>query len=198
MEILNYQFDMEQEQITIDFLRERYHLENQEEEWLIGIWTFLTAVVKPQAAVCYGKERVTCAVTLGRSYDKLCDVVAEGKNLMLSYLMDCFGMELLSRSYERLNEAVKEKKGAYMGTFVFVEDVEKELTEEGRQVCTSVDIVNRKGMLYPLKSVIFTACYEKEQGKSRCQDCRQCENVNCSFRSEGVPNSYGICLFYRQ
>ena len=69
-----------------------------------------------------------------------------------------------------------------------------------------------KGMLRPLKSVIFTAEYRDKREESGCHDCDKCDNLTCTFRqiitknvrktrevnvdAKSVAYSYGISQIF--
>ena len=133
----------------------------------------------------YEESGVICVVTLGERFDKLSDVVSD--NLLLSYCIECVGMELLSKAYERVNQYVYEERKMWLANYQFLqtEDIKK-----GLDAVKTTSVTWKKGMLRPAKSVVLRADYVEDRGKSGCEHCSQCGNVNCVFRKQTInPNN---------
>lgn len=212
----HYTFSIGSDEIVIKNFIKRYHFDETNMELIRSTGIFLAGVITINAAICYEQERVVCGVTLGKHYDELESLVEESGNLLLCYCMECFGMEFLSRAYKKMNEVVFEEKGKWMGNYHFLdweseEDSGKQkndntfphflenggVPETVAKVLKASNISWQKGMLYPLKSVIFTAEYKTDKAESGCHDCSQCGNTTCSFRErikpgEKVRNSVAV------
>lgn len=179
-EIFSFSIGYEEMEIK-DFIN-RYHFDEKDKELVVSAGYFITELIRVKAEICYFPEKVVCAVTLGTVFDQIAELTAG--HLLLSYCVDCYGMELLSKSYEKLNEFVFQKKGKWIGAYRFLgEENEKEL-EHALKGLDGISIVWEKGMLHPLKSVVFVAEYKEKREESGCDDCRQCGNVTCSFRKK--------------
>ena len=101
---------------------------------------------------------------------------------MLAYAMECFGMEYLSKSYEKLNEIVLTETGKWMGIYRFLGEGDIEMIKRCLCAVEKMPVTWKEGMLRPLKSVIFEAPLKEHKVESGCHNCEQCENVTCSFR----------------
>lgn len=186
MYVKAYTFPVGKEDISIDNFIKRYHFDENDEELIKSTDIFLAGIITIIAVVCYRQENLVCAVTLGKRYDELEAIVEESGNLLLSYCMECMGMELLSKAYVKINEAVFRETGKWMGEYHFPDSdilkVENELTK----VLGEKGIYWKKGMLHPLKSVLFTAEYKKNKTESGCHNCERCDNLTCSFREKAA------------
>ena len=170
-----YEFIMEaQELLTQDFW-ERYHFEEKDWELAGAAARFLCGMVKIRAAVENRGDHAVCAVTLGGGYDELEDVVERSGNLFLAYCVECLGMEFLEQAYERINQAVHDEQGKWLGNYHFLEEMQEE------PVCGACGITMKKGMLHPLKSVVYRAQYQRERTGSG-HVCGSCEHISCPFR----------------
>ena len=87
---------------------ERYHFEMKDRQMIETTVRFACELIKLHIVIGYREEGVTCAITLGDQYDKLSDAV--GEHLLLSYCLECVGMELLSKAYEK-NYVYRTKRG---------------------------------------------------------------------------------------
>lgn len=181
----NYTFSIGSDEIIIKNFIKRYHFDDNNMELIQSTGVFLAAMITINAAICYEQERVVCAVTLGKRFDELEGLAEESGNLLLCYCMECFGMEFLSRAYNKMNEIVFVETGKWMGSYHFL-DWEREenpgVPQAVAEVLKGGNIAWQKGMLCPLKSVIFTAGYKADKEESGCHDCGQCRNFTCSFR----------------
>lgn len=184
-----YFFTFKKEEIMVPSFMERYHFDRKDRELVESVGMFLSGLITAPAVIQYEEQGVCCGVTLGATYDELEALVMNSGNLLMSYCMECYGMELLSKAYQKMNEAVFAQTGKWMGTYHFlgVEEEEKlqdflagirrEWNEEEGPF-----LAFEKGMLKPLKSVVFTAPYRDKREESGCHSCEQCENRSCSFR----------------
>lgn len=212
MKCKKYTYSIEQNMITIEKFIKRYHFNTEDRDLLSATGKFLAELNQVEAGIAYCDDKVVCVATLGERYDRLFDVVADSKHLLLAYSMECFAMEFLSRTYEKMNETVYEETGKWMGEYHFLgddelEDIETYLKEFSSAFSCdktskdsdddSFNITWKNGMINPLKSVIFTAGYSEKRSESGCHNCEQCSNLTCSFRNivqrkERKQNDYSI------
>ncbi len=180
-----YTFSVESDSIQMDKFIKRYHFDEKDKELLCATGHFLAEMISVEAGILYLEEKTVCVATLGSRFDRMSDVVAESEHLLLAYSMECFGMEFLSKAYEKMNEMVFQETGKWMGEYIFLGEENLEEIREGLDAFSNLSVTWKNGMLRPLKSVIFTAKYKEKREDSGCHNCEQCNNVTCSFR-EGV------------
>ena len=192
-----YSFHISQKDIDLAQFVGRYHFDEKDRPLILAAGGFLAELLPVKAGIRYEKDHVLCAATLSEKYDRLLDLAEEDeeKNLLLAFAMECFAMELLSKGYERMNEAVHEETGRWMGTYHFlsVEDMADRGTvllspgpmgTKEPSPCPELGIILKNGMLYPSKSVIFTAPYVDGKDDKGCHNCDLCSNTGCLFRQE--------------
>lgn len=182
MYVKTYTFLVGDEEISTENFIKRYHFDENDKELIKSTGIFLAGVITITAAICYQQERTVCAVTLGKRYDELEALVEESGNLLLSYCMECVGMEFLSKAYAKMNEAVFQETGKWMGEYHFLDSDKLDSPKELEAVLEEEGIQWKNGMLHPLKSVLFTAEYRENKTESGCHSCEQCNNLTCSFR----------------
>lgn len=177
-----YSFSIGAEEIQIEHFMKRYHFDGKDRELIQSTGVFLAGLLTVESVVCCGQEQAVCAVTLGRNYDELESVVEKSGNLLLGYCIECFGMEFLSKAYEKINELFFGDTGKWLGTYLFLDSADGETWKTATSALKAVGISWEKGMLYPLKSVVFSAQYKDKPEKFNCHDCEKCSNLTCSFR----------------
>lgn len=182
MYVKAYTFPVGKEDISIDNFIERYHFDENDKELIKSTGIFLTGIITIIAVVSYRQENLVCAVTLGKQYDELEALVEESGNLLLAYCMECMGLELLSKAYAKVNEAVFQETGKWMGAYHFEDSDRLKVENELAKALGEKGIYWKNGMLHPLKSVLFTAEYKENRTESGCHNCEQCDNLTCSFR----------------
>lgn len=169
---------------------ERYHFEPKDRQMVEATVRFVCEIVRVQMWIGYQEDGIVCTITLGNPYDKLSDVVTE--HLLLSYCMECVGMEMLSKAYERVNQHVYEKKGCWIGAYQFPEG---ENAQGQLKKLPETSVEWRNGMMRPAKSVVLTAKYVTDPTQSGCEHCTHCGNVDCVFRKrqekENTKLNYG-------
>lgn len=190
MYMKTYSFSVGYEDISIENFLKRYHFDDNDIELIKSTGNFLAGIVTITAAIFYQQEKLFCAVTLGKHFDELENLVVESGNLMLSYCIECLGMELLSKAYVKMNEAVFQETGKWMGEYHFLDSDNLEITKKLADGLEENGIFLKKGMIHPLKSVIFTAEYKKNKAESGCHSCEKCDNLNCSFREVSVSRMH--------
>ena len=122
MNCKKYIFTIEQNDITIEHFIKRYHFDEKDRELLLATGRFLSELNTVEAWIAYNDDGVVCTATLGDRYDRLLDVVAESQHLLLAYSMECFAMEFLSKTYEKMNETVYQETGKWIGEYHFLGD----------------------------------------------------------------------------
>ena len=182
METENYTFSFQYEELEIGHFIKRYHFDEKDRHLAESVGRFLTEFTTVQAGICYLPQSIRCAVTLGNSFDQLAELTAE--HLLLSYCIECYGMEFLSKAYEKINLLSFQKTGKWIGSYHFLEEEEMEGPEEVLDLLYRTGVTWEQGMLRPLKSVIFTAEYKESKEESGCDHCTRCGNVTCTFRKD--------------
>lgn len=177
-----YTFLVGDEEISTENFIKRYHFDENDKELIKSTGIFLAGVITITAVICYQQERMVCAVTLGKRYDELEALVEKSGNLLLSYCMECVGMEFLSKAYAKMNEAVFQETGKWMGEYHFLDSDKLDIPKKLEIAMEEEGIRWKNGMLHPLKSVLFTAEYRENKTESGCHSCEQCNNLTCSFR----------------
>lgn len=175
-------FKIVYEEITMDSFMKRYHFEEKDRNLLDAVCRFLTELIEVEVGILLEKDRVDCIVTLGKRYDELSDIAGNAGHLLLSYSLECFGMEFLSIAYEKVNELVFHQTGKWVGEYYFLGDENTEELETCLSAFDGLSVTWEKGMLHPLKSVVFMAEYKEKKDDSGCNNCERCKNVTCSFR----------------
>ncbi len=190
MTVEQYTCTIAYKEIPMQKFMERYHFEPKDREMVEATVRFVCELVKVQMWIGYREDGIVCAITLGKQYDQLSDVVTE--HLLLSYCMECVGMEMLSKAYERVNQHVYERKGCWIGDYQFPEGGKAQKQLEKLQ---EVSVEWKNGMMHPAKSVVLVAEYVEEQSRSGCEHCMHCGNVDCVFRKkqekENMKLNYG-------
>lgn len=183
MNCKEYRFSIEQNAIPMDSFIKRFHFDEKDRELLSSTGRFLTEIITVETGIQYFKDGTVCVVSLGNRFDELSDLVAESGHLLLAYSMECFGMEFLSRAYEKMNEMVFRESGKWMGKYHFWGEEHSEDIRQSLEAFPNLSITWTNGMIHPLKSVIFAADYEEKREDSGCHNCEQCDNLTCSFRN---------------
>lgn len=174
-------FSIGADEIVVENFIKRYHFEEKDKDLIRSAGIFLAGIVKVESAVVYQETGVVCAITLGRHYDELESITEASGNLLLTYCMECLGMEFLNRAYEKVNGTVFEEKGKWLGGYRFFDSMDVEQEGWLQSICEACGISFQNGMMRPLKSVIFTAEYKEDKNGSG-HDCSSCENLSCDFR----------------
>ena len=182
MKTRTYKYKIEVTNEGITAFMNRYHFDEKDRELLIATARVLSELFFVETGICYREDKVVCAATLGEGYDRFSDVVEDAEHLLVAYSLECFAMDFLAKSYEKMNETVYRETGRWMGTYRFLGDGDLDRMQEYLKIFQNLNLRWEKGMLRPLKSVVFTAEYTDQREKSGCESCEQCRNVSCSFR----------------
>lgn len=170
------------DKINIVSFVKQYHFCDADMELICSVIRMMCEVITVRTALFLENNYVVGAVSLGNSFDRFEALMMEENHLTISYCMECFSMELLAQSYEMINEIVYEEKGKWLADYHFLEANEMEDVHSFDELLGKIDVVWERGMLKPLKSVIFRADYTQQKNKAECLDCRSCKNVQCIFR----------------
>lgn len=181
MQIKKYEFSLNKKDFSIEMFMKRFHLEASDYERIYATHYFLSEVITIKMGIQFFENRIICVVSLGKEFDQLEEVVENSKQLMLSYCMECLGMEYLTQAYRRMNEIVQEETGMWVGNFTFFDEEKLEDISEILMEFKDFSVKWENGMLHPLKSVIFTAEYTKE--KCDIHNCETCMQYACNFRN---------------
>lgn len=182
MNELQDSFKITYDEIVLDTFMKRYHFDEKDKELLDAVGRFLAELIEVETGILLKKMYAVGIVTLGKRYDELSDMIADTGHLLLSYGMECFGMEFLSRAYEKVNELVFRRTGKWMGEYHFLGDDNMEEVKNCISAFSGLSVTWENGMLRPLKSVVFMAEYREKKPEAGCNNCEQCKNVTCSFR----------------
>lgn len=183
MLVRKYSFKIDSNNILLEDFMKRYHFDASDYDLIKSVKLFLAELVTVEVGIQFLPERIVCATTLGKCFDQLENVVEETKNLMLSYCMECFAMEFLSKSYERINEFVYKETGKWLGAFDFLDEKNFKEISFFLEQFEDFPVSWKQGMLHPLKSVFFLAEYKSERQKNGCMNCEQCNHYACEFRN---------------
>lgn len=178
-------FKITYKEMALDSFMERYHFEEKDRMLLDAVCRILTELIEAEVVILLKKEQAVCAVTLGKRYDELLNLTADAGHLLLSYSLECFSLEFLSRVYGKINEAVFFETGKWLSEYHFLGDDNIEELEACLPLLDCLSVTWEKGMLHPLNSVIFTAQYKDRREESGCHGCEKCKNISCSFRKTG-------------
>lgn len=178
-------FSIGADEIAVENFIKRYHFGQNDKELVQSAAVFLAGIVQVDAAIGYEDNGVTCAVTLGKHYDELAGIAEDSGNLLLSYCIECLGMEFLASAYEKISETVFTATRKWLGDYRFLDVVDIEKDQSLFPICEAGGIQFEKGMLHPLKSVVFTAGY-KEEKSGAGHDCGNCENAGCDYRQAAI------------
>lgn len=136
-------------------------------------------------------EYAVCLVTLGTAFDKLVDLYAENNCLLEAYMLDCIGLEFMTRSYEQLVKHIQTKYCKWGTKLDFLGDTYPvDMMARLMENFTGTGVlINDEMMLKPLKSVLFLLpVSDQEQKADACRICTNCGNVNCMFREASSSN----------
>ena len=140
METENYTFSFQYEELEIGHFIKRYHFDEKDRQLAEAVGRFLAEFTVVQAGICYLPQNITCAVTLGIKFDKLAELAAE--HLLLSYCIECYGMEFLSKAYEKINILSFQKTGKWIWAYHFLEEEDIEEAE------TALSILAKAGVTW--------------------------------------------------
>ena len=186
-----------------DFAR-RYHFNEQDKNEIEKLYIKVEPRVHAQFHYCLlddngevvEKDATNCArkalvvVTLGQAFDEFQDSFLSDtkENIHRAYILDCIGLELLSRAYSEIDEKLHELTGMYAGNYTFagedrlpMSEVPKLMGLLGQKVVT----YNEAFVLIPKKSVLFAVPLSKEP-VHKPGLCSACGNVDCAMRQEGA------------
>ncbi len=149
-------------------------------------------------------DYVIGAVTLGEGIDELTELYLKYDQVSEAYMLDCFGLKLLSKAYEVMAEAVEAYTKKQVIKLDFLEgDYPTNLMGNILKTLEMESIsISEGNMLKPLKSVCLILPLEEpdiNNGARRCSIgdiCADCSNVNCSIRRMAVTDNKSTALTY--
>lgn len=199
-----YKFIIEYGELNIEEFMERYHFEEKDKTLVEIAGKILTRILELEAGIQFLETETLCIVTLGERYDRLYEMVMKANHLMMAYCMECWALDLLSMSYEKVSEFAHEENGKWLGKYHFAGEMSTEKMEEYLEPFAELSVKWDKTTLKPLKSVIYTASYQDKKENGCMHSCEQCENISCNFRKDsGKPidlglhaASYGISVIF--
>ena len=160
-----------------DFIR-RYHFNENDKNEIIRIYRKVFPRVH---AIFYhvieendkGEKTAIVVASLGRAFDEYQNALVKNEDIHGAYIVDCLGLELLSRAYDAIDDKLHEVTGLYPGGYVFagsdeipLEDIPSIMRKLGQKKIRYNDAY----VLVPKKSVLFiTRLYDQKQEKhSKC------------------------------
>ena len=186
-EALNVSLD---ENCFSDFIK-RYHFNEEDKKEIIKLYR----KVHPRVHAIFhyivedDKESgkvATVVASLGRAFDEYQNVLVRQQDIHGAYIVDCLGLELLSKAYDQIDAKIHEMTGLYTGGYTFAGSKEiplEELPAIMKKLGQKKIRYNEAYVLVPKKSVLFTTrLYEKEQESH--SKCAGCNAKNCSMRME--------------
>lgn len=179
-------YKIEYREMDMKAFMERYHFDLQDYDMVKAAARFISEITDIETWMLEEDGGVVCVATLGKRYDEIAGLTADSGNLLLSYCMECLGMEFLSKGYEKMNHTIHEETGFWLSKYHFLSERESFAVlgykQQSEKRDNSIGVEWKDGMLRPLKSVIFRAKYQKHQEGDGCHNCLECENITCSFR----------------
>lgn len=186
-EALNVSLD---ENCFPDFIK-RYHFNQEDKNEIIKLYR----KVHPRVHAIFhhiveegedGTKVATVVASLGRAFDEYQNVLVRQQDIHGAYIVDCLGLELLSKAYDEIDKKIHELTGLYTGGYTFAGSPELPLEKIPaimKKLGQKKIRYNEAFVLVPKKSVLFTTkLYDKEQESH--SKCAKCNAKNCSMRME--------------
>lgn len=176
-----------------EFIR-KYHFQNENIEDLKTVYhimkerlnslAFIDLTSEVKKSIPYEKYCI-CIVTLGENMDQIQDEYSKNEEYSEAYMVECIGMELLKRAYERLSEIVAETYGWWLKKYDFFGDTfpMEEMKEIVDQMPEAEVTCNQIYLLRPKKSVVFIAEMVRDKSQIHCNLCDNCGNTSCPVRT---------------
>jgi hypothetical protein len=178
-----------------DFSRmlQKYHFQDSDQPLLQDNYALLLphihakgyfALDVPVASITYDSYALGL-VTLGNGIDELQQEYTKQQNLTESYMLDCLGLELLSKSYQEVVKEVQRMTDKWVTSIDFLGDTYPlSLLPKFFEILHPEDIsYNRDFMLTPLKSVSFLLpLSDTKTEHDVCNLCTHCGNEQCILR----------------
>ena len=179
-----------------DFIK-RYHFNEEDKNEIIKLYR----KVHPRVHAIFhhiveedenGGKVATVVASLGRAFDEYQNVLVRQQDIHGAYIVDCLGLELLSKAYDQIDVKIHEMTGLYAGGYIYAGSKEfplEEIPVVMKKLGQKKIRYNEAYMLLPKKSVLFTTkLYDKKQESH--SKCAECNAVNCSMRVEKYKASH--------
>ncbi|MCR5671564.1 MAG: hypothetical protein K6G10_11220 [Butyrivibrio sp.] len=192
--------DVSLDEACLEQLVRRYHFKDKDKRDIERLYRLVSPRVHPQfhyvtdsdagqaAEKFLGGDLTSALVvlTLGPAFDSLQNALLEKGEIGDAYIVDCLGLEILSRAYEKLDEKLFELTGLYPGDYVFAGDERlplEKVPELMGMLAQPLVSYNEAFLLIPKKSVLFMApLYGKPVAKH--SHCKLCGAVSCPMKAE--------------
>lgn len=174
-------------------LIDRYHFRNCDFEHLRDLYGALIPLIEPGAYYCINHcneqidfdEYAACIVTLGDGIDKLQELYSDRELLEEAYMIECIGMELLSKAYKVLIKELESITGKYVSRLEFLGDTYslELLPNLFEQINPENISYNSYLQIIPSKSVSLLLPLSMEGTTNElCSVCLTCKNKTCAMR----------------
>lgn len=206
-------------QKDFDNMITRYHFRREDRTMLWSLYQALVPLLdiracflsKPHLRDVDLRKYAAVFLTLGSGIDALQDVYLQGNHMSEAYMLECIGMELLTRAYGALAGKIQISEGGAAVRMHFIgEQYPYSVMDEMREQMGETGIsFNAQYSMSPQKSVAFllefadTVLARELTGEtiprhthnSFCHGqlahiCSGCNNVDCEYRQK-ENNTYG-------
>ena len=185
---------MEQMSLTISFAEEelwelmkRKHMDAISFAEMNALYKKVLRSIRP---IAYYQQKcntdVVAVITLGKPLDELLETYSKQGNLYDAYVIESIAMEMLSKTYGKLNQLLLRKTGLWARSYQFpgaelpIEDMQ-EIFERLRPIPVTY---NQAYQMQPQKSVAFRVVFTDKQDESFGNTCETCNNKNCTQRKK--------------
>lgn len=179
----------------IEQLAGRYHFTDADLFQIQGIYKEVERILAPtlyyrvftkENGLCFINydTYAVCVVTLGKEIDELQYHYSMKERIADAYIVECLGMELLSKAYQYVAEILWQETGLWAGKYDFLgEQFSLEWMQEIFDSLLQREVTyNKAYMLTPKKSVVYITQLTKKRQSSSCHICSNCTNVTCQNR----------------
>lgn len=191
----------------IKALMNRFHFDATDYALIKVMYQAMLPLVKAKAYYSFDKieeikykDYATCVISLGKGVDELSELYLSHEQVQEGYIIDCLGLELLSKAYEELLERLEEElNGLYVERLSFLgDDYPITLLPKLFEVTKPKEIsYNDSFFMIPSKSASFIlplTSERKTNTKDLCNTCATCKNLSCPSRKGPkpvLPRTYG-------
>lgn len=185
-------------------IREHYHMDNVPLTQLEAIYNMVFMTLKPD--IYYQIETTDvlgvnmnryaiCVASLGEGIDKLHDVYSGEGELLMAYIIDVLGMELLLKLYSLIGVNVALESGFYITDYIFLgaDIYPMSLCDDIFKILKIKDIKYNEAYAFtPRKTVAYIGKISKDKVKNQCISiCENCHNNNCVNRKINKKSKIG-------
>ncbi len=178
----------------------RYHFAREDMPRLESLYRALLPLLKvrayslwkPKLPKVYLENYSAAFVSLGDGIDALSEVYLKRQCVSEAYMLDCIGLELLTRAYADYAGQIKESTGLCAVKLHFIGDEYPfSLMDSMAAQMEDMDIsFDSRYVMSPQKSVALfleLSAAEKMSGAHLTHICTDCKNTDCRFRQ---PENY--------